>query len=76
MAADLFPVEGAARILVVHRERQAEKVAKDFFREEWVAEPTKTILMEDSEGVLGLMETGVVREGVEVILGEEVEEVY
>ena len=50
-------------------------MAKDFFREEWVAEPTKTILMEDLEGVLGLMEQGVVREGVEVTLGEEVEKI-
>ena len=40
MAADLLPVEGVASILVVQRERMAEKVAKDFFREEWVAEPT------------------------------------
>ena len=75
MAADFIPVEGVASILVVHRERMAEKVAKDFFREEWVAEPTNTILMEDLEGVLGLMETGVVREGVEVTLGEEVEKI-
>ena len=75
MAADFIPVEGVASILVVHRERQAEKVAKDFFREEWVAEPTYTILMEDLEGVLGLMEVGVVGEGVEVTPGEEVERV-
>ena len=75
MAADLLPVEGVASILVVHRERMAEKVAKDFFREEWVAERTKTILMEDLEGVLGLMETGVVGEGVEVTPEEEVERV-
>ena len=40
-----------------------------------MAEPTQTILMEDLEGVLGLMETGVVGEGVEVTLGEEVERV-
>ena len=73
MAADLLPVEGVASILVVHRERMAEKVAKDFFREEWVVEPTYSILMEDLEGVLGLMEAGVVGEGVEVTLGEEVE---
>ena len=75
MAADLLPVEGVGRILVVHRDWQAEKVAKDFFREEWVAEPTQTILMEDLEGVLGLMEAEVVREGVEVTLGEEVEKI-
>ena len=73
MAADLLPVEGVASILVVHRERMAEKVAKGFFREEWVVEPTYSILMEDLEGVLGLMEAGVVGEGVEVTLGEEVE---
>ena len=76
MAADLLPVEGVGRILVVHRERMAEKVAKDFFREERVVEPTQTILMEDLEGVLGLMEGGVVGEGVEVTLGEEVEKIY
>ena len=40
-----------------------------------MAEPTKIILMEDLEGVLGLMDTGVVREGVEVTLGEEVEKI-
>ena len=73
MAADLLPVDGVAGILGVQRERMAEKVAKDFFREEWVAEPTQTILMEDLEGVLGLMEAGVVGEGVAVTLGEEVE---
>ena len=75
MEADFIPVEGAVKVLVVHRDTsEAEKVAKDFFREEWVAEPTNTILMEDLEGVLGLMETMVVGEGVrEVTLGEEVE---
>ena len=73
MAADLLPVEGVASILVVQRERMAEKVAKDFFREEWVGEPY-IMVMEDSEGVLGLMEAGVVGQGVrEVTLGEEVE---
>ena len=73
--ADFIPVEGAVKVLVVHRDTsEAEKVAKDFFREEWVAEPTNTILMEDLEGVLGLMETMVVGEGVrEVTQGEEVE---
>ena len=40
MAADFIPVEGVVSILVVQREGVAEKVAKDFFREEWVAEPT------------------------------------
>ena len=75
MAADLFPVEGAARILVVHRERQAEKVGKDFFREEWVGEPT-IMVMEDLEGVLGHMVTRVVGQGVrEVTPGEEVERI-
>ena len=75
MAADLFPVEGAARILVVHRERQAEKVAKDFFREEWVGEPT-IMVMEGLEGVLGHMVTRVVGQGVrEVTPGEEVERI-
>ena len=73
MAADFIPVEGVASILVVQRERMAEKVAKDFFREEWVGEPY-IMVMEDSEGVLGLMEAGVVGQGVrEVTLGEEVE---
>ena len=74
MAADFIPVEGVASILVVHPEGMADKVAKDFFREEWVGEPTETILMEDLEGALGLMEiTGVVGEGVAVTLGVEVE---
>ena len=72
MAADFIPVGGVASILVVQRDL-AEKVAKDFFREEWVAEPTLTTLMEDLEGALGLMETEVVGEEVEVTLGEEVE---
>ena len=73
--ADFIPVEGAVKVLVVHRETsEAEKVAKDFFREEWVGEPTDTILMEDLEGALGLMDGQVVGEGVrEVTLGEEVE---
>ena len=75
MAADFIPVEGAARILVVHQEREAEKVAKDFVREERVGEPT-IMVMEDLEGVLGLMEAGVVGQEVrEVTPGEEVERI-
>ena len=73
VAADFIPVEGVASILVVHPEAMAEKVAKDFFREEWVGDPTLTTLREDLEGAVGLMETEVVGEGVAVTLGEEVE---
>ena len=70
MAADFIPVEEVRRILTVHLD-VAEKVAKDFFREEWVDEPEEITLLGDLEGALGLMELqGVGEEVVEVTLEE------
>ena len=67
--ADFIPVEEVRQILTVHLE-MAEKVAEDFFREEWVDEPYTTMPLEDLEEVLGHTEKEGVVEVVEVTLGE------
>ena len=50
-----------------------EKGVKDFFREEWVEELGLTMLMEESEEVVVLMEPEGVVEAAEGTLGEAVE---
>ena len=62
------PVEEVQRSLVVPRV-MVEKEAKDFFREEWVEEPGRTILMEGLEEVVVLMEMVEVVEAAVVTLG-------
>ena len=52
----------------------AEKVVKDFFREEWVEEPTVTMLLEGLEEEVVLTEMVVVEEAAEATL-EEVAEI-
>ena len=64
MAADFIPVEEVRRILTVHLD-VAEKVAKDFFKEEWVDEPEEITLLGDLEGAQGL------EEGLEEVGGKE-----
>ena len=71
-AGDFIPAEEVQLTLVVQREL-VEKEAKDFFREETVEEDTKTMSLEDLEGVVGIMEMEVVGEVVEVTLGEGAE---
>ena len=51
----------------------AEKVARGFFKEEWVDEPGTTMLLEVLEEVVLPMEMEVVLEVVAVILGEVAE---
>ena len=58
------PVEEVERILVVPRE-EVEKAVRDFFREEWVEEPRKTMLTED------LVVVVVRRDRTEVVEAEE-----
>ena len=68
---DFIPVEEAQGSMEAPWD-MAEKEAKDFFREEWVEEPKKTMLQEDLEEVEVHME--VQPEGVleveEATLGE------
>ena len=49
-----------------------EKEAKDFFREEWVEEPGKTMLSAGLEGAVAPMEMEEVLEVEEATLGEVV----
>ena len=51
----------------------AEKVARGFFKEEWVDEPGTTILLEDLAVVLVPMDGEAEWEVVEVILGDVAE---
>ena len=51
----------------------AENVARGFFKEEWVDKPGTTMLLEDLEVAVMPMDGEVVREVVEVILGEVAE---
>ena len=64
MAADFTPAEEVQSILVVPWE-MAEKVVRDFFREEWVEEPRKTMLTEV------LVVEVVLMDGEQAVEGEE-----
>ena len=68
-AGDFIPAEEVQQTLVAQWDT-AEKEAKDFVREETVEEVIQTMLLEDLEGVVGLMEMEGVGEVVEVTLGE------
>ena len=72
--ADFIPVEEVQRNLVAPRE-MAEKVVRDFFREEWVEEPSITTLSEDLVVVLVHMEPVEAVEAVEDTLVEAVEQI-
>ena len=67
------PVEEVQRTSVVHWV-MAEKVAKDFFREEWVEDPRITMLLEGLEEGVVLTEVVVEEEAAEATR-EEVAEI-
>ena len=70
--ADFTQMEEARRILVVAWD-MAEKEVEDLFREVWAEEPCKTMLTEDLEVVVVLMELEEVLAAVGVTLVEAVE---
>ena len=70
--AAFTPAEEVERTLVALWE-EAEKVVRDFFREEWVEEPRITILTGDLGEVLELMDREEVVEAGEGTLVEAVE---
>ncbi len=61
------PAEEVERILVVPWE-QAEKAVRAFFREEWVEEPSITMLTEDLAVVVVLMEAEEVVEAEDTLV--------
>ena len=73
--ADFTPAEEVERILMAPREK-AEKAVRDFFREEWVEDPGKTMLSEVLVVEVVLMEPMEAVEAEEDTLVEAVEKLH